>query len=228
MGRVANKVAIVTGVSDPIAARSAQALLEEGARLVFADADAGAAQAACDLAGADAATAIAICKPVADEEAWESTVAAAVERFGRLDVLVNGPPLVMRKSIGDMTLDDLRLLEERNIVEPWLGFKYAIGAMRKGGGGSIVNLSLTLAKEGASDLAGNCATAGGLRVMAQAAALECGQHSDGIRVNSVLISHERPAEPNEVAAAVVYFASEESRFMTAGEITIEADSAGDQ
>ena len=74
------------------------------------------------------------------EAAWAALVSSIVDRFGRLDVLVNGPPDLLVKPIRDMTLDDLRVLEEANIVAPWLGMKHAVGAMRESGGGSIVNL----------------------------------------------------------------------------------------
>jgi len=222
VGRVAGKVALITGVSDQVAATSAQRLAEEGAKVAFVDADKARAEAALTSSGLDAENGLAFAKPIADEAAWQAAIESTVKAFGSLDILVNGPPLVMKKPIGEMTLEDLRVLEEHNIVEPWLGFKHAIVAMREAGGGSIVNLSLTLAKVGAEGMAGNCATAGGLRVMAQAAALECGQHSDGIRVNSVLMSHEGGSDPKEVASAVVYFASDESRFMTAGEIVIDS------
>jgi NAD(P)-dependent dehydrogenase (short-subunit alcohol dehydrogenase family) len=221
VGRVANKVALVTGVANPVAAASGRALLQEGARVVLADPDPAAAEAALRNIGASAADGLALGKAVADENAWEQAVARATEVFGRLDILVNGPPRVFVKTIDAMTLEDLRFLEEHNIVEPWLGMKHVIPAMRGQGGGAIINLSLALARTGAPGVAGNCATAAGVRVMSQAAAIECGQHSDGIRVNSVLMSHDKSAAPDEVAAAVVYLASDEARFMTAGEIVID-------
>jgi NAD(P)-dependent dehydrogenase (short-subunit alcohol dehydrogenase family) len=71
-------------------------------------------------------------------------------------------------------------------------------------------------------MSANSAAAAGSRVMSQAAALECGQESDGVRVNSILLDHEN-AVPSEVAAAVIYLASDESRFMTAGEIALDGD-----
>lgn len=221
MGRVANKVALVTGVANPVAAASGRALLREGARVVLTDADPAAAEAALRDMGASAADGLALGKAVADEDAWEQTVARAAAAFGRLDILVNGPPRIVGKTIDDMTLDDLRSLEEHNIVEPWLGMKHVIPTMRGQGGGAIINLSLALARAGAPGLAGNCTTAAGVRVMSQAAAIECGQHSDGIRVNSVLLSHDGPVANDEVASAVVYLASDEARFMTAGEIVID-------
>lgn len=221
MGRVADKVALVTGVGLPIAAAAARALADEGARLVVVDVDRDVAERSAAALGLPEARLMSRGHERGTEAAWAALVSSIVDRFGRLDVLVNGPPDLLVKPIRDMTLDDLRALEEANIVAPWLGMKHAVGAMRESGGGSIVNLSLGLARTGASGLSANCATAAGLRVMSQAVALECGQNTDGIRVNTVLVDHVRPPPPAEVAAAVVYLASDESRFMTAGEIALE-------
>lgn len=224
MARVANKVVLLTGAANSVVQMCAQALIDEGARVVMADADATKAEQAASAIVGPTDSIIWLAKDVASEAAWEAAIATTEAKFGGLDVLVNGPPDVLTKSIAEMSLDDLRALEETNVVEPWLGLKHGIAAMRRRGGGSIVNLSLTLARVGAANMSGNCATAAGLRVMAQAAALECGEQSDGVRVNSILVDHQSSV-PAEVAAAVVYLASDESRFMTAGEIALEGDGA---
>lgn len=222
VGRVADKVALVTGVGHPLAAAAASALADEGARLVVVDTEHATAERAAAVTGLPSPRVMSRGHERSSETAWGNLVTSVIDRFGRLDILVNGPPDLLVKPIREMTLSDLRALEEANIVAPWLGMKHATVAMRAGGGGSIVNLSLGLARTGAADLSGNCATAAGLRVMSQAVALECGQNADGIRVNSILVDHARPPAPAEVAAAVVYLASDESRFMTAGEIAFEA------
>lgn len=224
MARVAGKVVLLTRAADGVVQACAQALIDEGAHVALADVDATKAeQAAATLKGATDAV-MSLGKEEATDDGWMQALAAIEMRFGGIDVLVNGPPQILVKSIADMTLEDLRALEETNIVEPWLGLKHGITALRKRGGGSIVNLSLTQARVGTANMSGNCATAAGARVMSQAAALECGEQSDGVRVNSILLDHDASV-PEEVAAAVVYLASDESRFMTAGEIALDGGGA---
>jgi len=224
VARVAGKVVLLTRAADRVVQACAQALIDEGAHVALADTDASKAdQAAATLTGAGDGI-ISLGKEEATDEGWLQALAAIETRFGGVDVLVNGPPQILVKSIADMTLEDLRALEETNVVEPWLGLKHGIPALRKRGGGSIINLSLTLARDGAANMSGNCATAAGSRVMSQAAALECGEQSDGVRVNSILLDHDASV-PEEVAAAVVYLASDESRFMTAGEIALDGAGA---
>ena len=220
MARVANKVVLLTGASGEVVQACAQALIDEGASVALADPDSAKAEQVAGTLPPDRVMWLA--KENAAEAAWEATVAAVEKRFGELDGLVNGLPRVLNKSIADMSIDDLRAIEESNIVEPWLGLKHGIAAMRRRGGGSIINLSLTVARHGAPNMSANCAAAAGLRVMSQAAALECGEKSDGVRVNSILVDHTSVV-PSEVAAAVLYLASDESRFMTAGEIVLNGD-----
>ncbi len=222
MARVADKVVLTTGAGDSVVQACAQALLDEGARVAITDTDPAVAARAAGALNAPPDRVIALGKDEASEAAWEAAIAKVEDGFGGLDVLVNGPPRLLHKPIFEMSLDDLRTIEEANIVEPWLGLKHGIVAMRRRGGGSIINLSLTIARTGAANMSANSAAAAGSRVMSQAAALECGQESDGVRVNSILLDHEN-AVPSEVAAAVIYLASDESRFMTAGEIALDGD-----
>jgi len=222
VGRVADKVALITGVSDPVAQACAQALADEGACIIVVDADPNAAEGAAQATKAASDRLMWGVKQNASEAAWESLIAKIEDQFGKLDALVNAPPVIKRRAISDLSLGDLRAMEESNIVEPWLGLKHGIAAMRRCGGGSIINLSLALARTGAAGFSANCATAAGVRVMSQAAALECGQNADGIRVNSVLFDHRGSPNAAQIAAAVVHLASDESRFMTAGEIAFGA------
>ena len=223
MARVANKVALLTGAGAVIQA-CAQALVDEGASVALTDPDSAKAQQIAGNLRAATDRVMWLAKEDADEAGWETTIAAVEERFGGLDVLVNGEPRIIEKSIADMSISNLRAIEETNIVEPWLGLKHGIAALRRRGGGSIINLSLTVARHGALNMSANCAAAAGVRVMSQAAALECGEKSDGVRVNTILVDHTT-AVPSEVAAAVIYLASDESRFMTAGEIVLDGDAS---
>jgi NAD(P)-dependent dehydrogenase (short-subunit alcohol dehydrogenase family) len=222
VARVANKVVLLTGARAEAVQVCAQALIDEGASVALVDPDGAKSQQIAGTLKAPADRVMWLAKEDANEVAWETVIAAVEEHFGGLDVLVNGPPRVLAKSIADMSIDDLRAIEEANIVEPWLGLKHGIAAMRRRGGGSIINLSLTLARHGAPNMSANCAAAAGLRVMSQAAALECGEKSDGVRVNSILVDHTSVVA-SEVAVAVLYLASDESRFMTAGEIALNGD-----
>ncbi len=199
MGRLAGKTAIVSSADQPFGAACVKMLAGEGAVVVGAGRD--------------------IAHDVADDASWRRVIDAALSDHGRLDILVNAAQAFLEKPLVDTTLEELRHLEDINLLGAWLGVKHGILAMRRSGGGSIVTVSSLLAKVGRPGAAAACAAAGGVRIMTQAAALECGARSDNIRVNTVLTGSS-DTHPDDVARAVLHAVSGEASFMTGSDIVV--------
>lgn len=255
-GRVAGKVALITGAASGIGLACAQALAAEGAKVVLTDIQDEKGQAA---AGAIGEGALYFNHDVTGEEAWIA-VAAGIERaFGRLDVLVNNAGIGIGGSLTDFSLADWRRQQAINVEGVFLGVKHSLPLIRRcGGGGSIINMSSVAGLTGAANMTGYCATKGAVRLFTKAAAMELAP--DGIRVNSVhpgiietpiwdTISETTAGRvggnatasrlldldavtaistplghkgwPEDIAAGVVFLASDESRYMTGSELVID-------
>src|SRR5260221_8413392 len=253
-GRVQGKVALVTGAASGIGRACALLLGKEGATVVVTDIqdDAGKDCAAkIKHAGGDA---VYLRHDVANEEAWVGVITEVKNRFGRLDVLVNNAGIAIAGPITEMSLADWRKQESINLDGVFLGVKHSLPLMRASGGGSIVNISSLAGLKGSANLAGYCATKGGVRLFSKAVALECAQLRDNIRVNSVhpgvietpiwlgiipsvgepganapdldqlsqtFVPVGKKGVPDDIAAGVLYLASDESRYMTGSELVID-------
>jgi NAD(P)-dependent dehydrogenase (short-subunit alcohol dehydrogenase family) len=185
MGRVQGKVALVTGGASGIGRGCALLLGKEGATVVVTDIqdDSGKdTAAAIKRAGSDA---IYLRHDVTNEDAWTKVMGEIKSRFGKLDVLVNNAGIAITGPIVDMTLENWRKQQAINLDGVFLGVKHAIPLMAAGGGGSIVNISSVAGLKGSANLAGYCATKGGVRLFTKAAAMECANANNHIRVNSV-------------------------------------------
>jgi 3alpha(or 20beta)-hydroxysteroid dehydrogenase len=240
MGRLDGKVALITGGARGMGKSHVRHFVAEGARVVFGDVldDRGAAVAA----GLGAQSCRYVHHDVTSESDWAAAAAAAVEGFGRLDVLVNNAGVLKFASIADMPLADFRQILEVNAVGCWLGMKTVIEPMTAAGGGSIINISSIEGFTGAAGLSAYSASKFAIRGMTKAAARELGQF--GIRVNSVhpggvltrmaleaagTFEHldgdaflksmpiGRFAEPVEISRLVAYLASDESSYSTGSE-----------
>ncbi|ACG78999.1 short-chain dehydrogenase/reductase SDR [Phenylobacterium zucineum HLK1] len=181
-GRVEGKIALVTGGASGIGRGCAERLAQEGASVVVTDIqDHLGEEVVRSLGGA----AVYLRHDVTDEDAWISVIGEVKSRFGRLDVLVNNAGIGLGCPVTDMTLADWRKQTAVNLDGVFLGVKHALPLMRAGGGGSIVNISSVAGLSGAPNLAGYCATKGGVRLFTKAVALECAALKDGVRCNSV-------------------------------------------
>lgn len=185
-GRVAGKVALVTGGASGIGRGCAEKLAAEGAFVVVTDIQdpmGGEVVEGIRKAGGRAEY---VRQDVTQEEVWADVVAGIKARQGRLDILVNNAGIGIGGSILEMTLADWRRQTAINLDGVFLGVKHSIPLMRASGdGGSIVNISSVAGLKGSANLAGYCATKGGVRLFTKAVALECANARDGIRVNSV-------------------------------------------
>jgi NAD(P)-dependent dehydrogenase (short-subunit alcohol dehydrogenase family) len=244
--RLRDKVAIVTGAASGLGAATAQLFAREGATVVVADILPDGAAVAEKIA-AGGATAVYHHLDVGDETAWQGLVATVVERFGRIDVLVNNAGL---SGVHDPDLfstaawDRLMTVNAKGV---FLGMKHAIPHMVAQGRGAVVNVSSIAAFAGIAGvhMAYNASKAA-CHLVTKAAAVTYGRQ--GVRVNSVhpgvmppmigtraakpmseadraptyaLIPLGRPAAYEEVAYAILFLASDEASYVSGAELTVD-------
>ena len=181
--RIEGRVAIVTGAASGIGAACAQTFARAGAKVIATDIDAAAGESVARKIVADGGEALFLGQDVTQEARWPQIIAAAETRFGRLDIMVANAGIGLVVPLEEMSLADWRRQQAVNLEGVFLSIRHAIPALRRAGGGSIILMSSVAGLRGAAGLAGYCATKGGVRLLAKAAALEVA--SDNIRVNSV-------------------------------------------
>ena len=251
MARVAGKVAIVTGATSGIGAAAARRLAEEGAAVLVTGRDEGRGQAVADSIAAAGGEARFQPLDVTDEAAWQATVDGVMAAHGRLDILFNNAGITRAEPIAEVSLETWRRIMAVNADGVFLGTRSAIPAMRRSGGGSIVNMSSVLGIVGTAHLAAYTASKGAVRYLTKCVALECARDGSGIRVNSIHPAFvatpmmEETAirmygdaatgarefgkmhpvghvgEPADIANGVVYLASDEAKFVTGTELVID-------
>ena len=168
MGQLDSKVAIVTGGASGIGAACAMTLAREGAKVVVTDLDDAGGQAVADKIGSAGGEAVFLRQDVSLEEGWPGIIDAAEKRFGRLDVMVANAGIGILCRAIEMSLTDWRRQTAVNLDGVFLSVKYAVPAMRRAGGGSIIIMSSVAGLRGSAGLAGYCATKGGVRLFAKA------------------------------------------------------------
>jgi len=233
-GRLAGKVALISGGARGMGASHMRALAAEGAMVVAGDVldDEGAALA--DQLG-DSAHYVHL--DVTDPGEWESAVGSAVERFGRLDVLVNNAGILNYGSLEDFDIAEWNRIIGINLTGVFLGMRAVIKVMAGSGGGSIINISSIDGLNGSPGAAGYVASKWGVRGLTKCAALELA--SRNIRVNSVHpglirtpmihgfpedvfnIPMGRAGDPLEVSKMVAYLASDDSGYSTGAEFVVD-------
>jgi cyclopentanol dehydrogenase len=246
MGKLEGKVALISGGARGQGAAEAHAFTREGARVVFGDVrdDEGKkVEAAIRAEGGDA---VYVHLDVSTEADWRNAVQLTVDRFGKLDILINNAGIVIpRVPIPDRTVEEWDRVMAVNARGVFLGTKHAIPAMRRAGGGSIVNIS-SVAGIGQSlhQEPAYAASKGAVRIFTKVTA---SQHArDGIRCNSVhpgpidtemiraamadpkalerrleRVPMRRMGTVDEVVTAVLYLASDESSYVTGAEFVID-------
>jgi NAD(P)-dependent dehydrogenase (short-subunit alcohol dehydrogenase family) len=246
-GRLAGKVAIVTGGASGIGRATCRLFGCEGATVLVADIDeAGGRNVAGEIARAGGrATFLPL--DVTREADWTATIEQVLREHGRLDVLVNNAGrggLPARVGAEHVALTDWDLIMAANATSVLLGTKHAIPAMRRTGGGAIVNVVSIYALVGSRSGASYHASKGAARALTRATAVQYA--SEGIRINAVFPGfvetgmtaelHARPgvreervsltplgrvAEPEDIAPGILYLASDEASFVTGTELVID-------
>jgi 3(or 17)beta-hydroxysteroid dehydrogenase len=149
--RLAGKIALISGAARGMGAAEARLFAREGARVVFGDvleAEGHAVQAEILAKGGES---VFVRLDVTRESDWEGAVALAVQRFGKLDVLVNNAGIGAAGRVEDTTAGAWDRVMEVNAKGVFLGTRAVIPAMRRAGGGSIVNISSQLGLVGMDD-----------------------------------------------------------------------------
>jgi NAD(P)-dependent dehydrogenase (short-subunit alcohol dehydrogenase family) len=245
------KVVLVTGGASGIGLACGEAFAARGAKVVLADIrEAPAASEGGAPAQRSASRVRRVNLDVCSEEQWTRTIADILAQEGRLDVLVNAAGILLKASVEDTSLEQFRRVQAVNVEGVFLGCKAAIGAMRDRGGGVIVNLSSIAGMRGVAKLAAYNASKGAVRLLTKSVALHCAEKGYGIRCVSVHPSYidtpmvrreleaspdpermraifervsplNRMGRPEEVAAVVLFVASDEASFINGAEIPVD-------
>jgi NAD(P)-dependent dehydrogenase (short-subunit alcohol dehydrogenase family) len=250
MGRVANKVALVTGAAQGLGAAIASLLAREGAKVALTDVNAAGVEERARLINDQySGSAFALEHDVTDEPAWIHTLGEVRSHFGALHILVNNAGIGAVASIEDETFENWRRVHAVDLDSVFLGSKHAIALIAQSGGGSIVNISSISGVIAGHNLAAYNSAKAAVRHLSKSIALHCARARNGVRCNSVhpafidtpildrmaaggdrsaaldklarQIPLGRVGQPDDVAYAVLYLASDESAFVTGSEIRID-------
>jgi len=246
--KLSGKVAIVTGAGSGIGKASASLFAEEGARVVVVDWNRETGSETSAAINSNGHSAVFCHADVSKAPDVENMINTAVTEFGRLDVLFNNAAIQIMAKLADTKEEDWDRIHSVNLKGVFLGCKYAIPAMIRSGGGSIVNMSSALGFVGDPDLAAYGAAKGGVIALTKTGAIAYGP--DKVRVNCICpgdvntpllqdffnsfpnpeamrqevyvkYALRRIAEPREIAQAAAFLGSDESSFMTGSVLVID-------
>jgi NAD(P)-dependent dehydrogenase (short-subunit alcohol dehydrogenase family) len=246
MHELKDKVAIVTGGSSGIGRAAAELFAVEGAIVVVADVGDSDGQRVSDELAREGHTAMFAHTDVSKEADMQALMTLALSQYGRLDVLFNNAGIEGDQALtADATLENWDRVIAINLKGVFLGMKYGIQAMLRGGGGSIVNNASVAGLVGFAGIPAYCASKGGVVQLTRTAALEYA--TQGIRVNclcpgvidtpmvqrftqnspeaaaqfTMMEPVGRMGRPREVAELALFLASDRSSFVTGAVIPVD-------
>jgi 3-oxoacyl-[acyl-carrier protein] reductase/7-alpha-hydroxysteroid dehydrogenase len=243
--RLENKVAIITGASRGIGFAIAEAFVREGAKVAVCGSRLSSAEKAVSILREKypQAEMLPIGVNVNDTEEIKGMVSAVVDRWGRIDALVNNAGVTSTKSILEMTDEDFTSVIDINLVGPFKIIREVAKVMKDNGGGSIINTSSMVGSYGGKMQTAYSSSKFGINGLTKSCAKELGQYN--IRVNAVapgavatdmakeftsdkmrqflamMTPLGRMAEPDELAGAYVYLASDEATFTTGTIVNVD-------
>ena len=242
--RVKGKVALITGGASGVDRASALLLAREGARVVISDIDVISGRALAEEIGPQG---LFIEQDAASEADWTRVIQTIGEHYGQLDILFNNAGILLKGDIENTSLSDWQRVQRINSDSVFLGCRAAIGLMKQGGG-SIINMSSIAGVAGRDDYAAYSASKGAVAALSRTVAVMCRRRKYRIRCNSLhpdgiltpmttatlppgldpwslTIDADpmgRMCLPEDVAASVLFLASDESRAINGIELRIDS------
>ena len=250
-GRVADKVAIITGGASGIGRAAAVLLAEQGAKVVVADLDEQGARETVEMITASGGIALSQRLDVTLETDWEQCVALVEKEFARLDILINSAGISFAAPVAEMTLAEWRHVMAVNLDGVFLGTRAAIRAMQREKRGSIINVASASGIKVSASASAYCASKAAVIHFSKTAALECAHNGENIRINAIVpagvktpmwskmalwsemegselwnapadaVPLKRFAEPEEIAQAILFLAADESSYVTGSALVID-------
>ena len=247
MGRLQNKVAIITGGSKGLGEANARLFVSEGATVIITDIDEDNGHKVAKDIGPKA---IFYKQDVRDEDGWKSLIAQVIKDHGKLDILVNNAGVVEAGTVENQKTEDYRFVMAVSADGTFFGSKYAIAAMKETGGGSIINMASIASIQGAPNVLAYSAAKGAVEAMTRTIAAHCAVNKYGIRCNSIhpsaimtpmvqgirekiskanipnakeskVVEGNKIGDPIDIANTVLFLASDESRFINGAQIRVD-------
>ena len=246
-GKIALITAAATGVKGELmgfGGASARLFALEGAKLVLTDINEAMGEKTAAQIRDDGGEAIFFRLDVTSEEDWANAIQTTIETYGGLDILVNNAGMRGSDTLAQTSVEDWDRMMDVHAKGAFLGTKYGAAEMKKGGGGSIINVSSMAGLVGSSGATSYHAAKGAIRLLTKAVAVQLAD--DGIRVNSVhpgyavtpmtrqlfqdpsaarwrleRVPMGRFATADEIAYGILYLASDESSYVTGAELVID-------
>jgi NAD(P)-dependent dehydrogenase (short-subunit alcohol dehydrogenase family) len=244
--RLPGKVALITGARSGIGLATARLFASEGASVVLADITNAQDEAAAISGASGRAEAVSV--DVSDSLGVQQLVDHVLERFDRLDILVNNAGIELAKRVTETTETEWDRLMSVNLKGVFLCSRAAILAMRRSGGGSIVNVASELGIVGGSEIAAYCASKGAVVQLTKAMAVD--HAAENIRVNCVcpgpvatpllqsiiaaapdpfaeeqnirsMTLFKRVGKPEEIGRVILFVASDEASYMTGSVVVVD-------
>jgi NAD(P)-dependent dehydrogenase (short-subunit alcohol dehydrogenase family) len=236
--KMMGKVALISGGSGPKGLASAKLLVREGAHVVISDVKEEAGRSHAESLG-DAAEFILL--DVTNEDAWAAALCQIRDKHGRIDLLINNARTYTRNpDLSTFTLESWRAHTAVNLDGAFLGIKHCLPLMREIGGGVIINVVSLDAVAPFAPFPAYSASQAGLFNLTKTTAVNCARARANIRVNAVvcgmsanspvdgimdaaqrLIPLGRPAYAEDIAEAVLWLASDDSRYVTGSSVTLD-------
>ena len=250
MGRVQEKVAIITGAASGLGFAAARKLLEEGAKVILTDVNREVLDSMSErLSNFSKSQFQAIFHDVTQEESWIELINQTETDLGKINILVNSAGISLGADVVSTDFDIWKKVHQVNLDSVFLGCKYAVPVMGKYGHGSIINISSISGIVAGWNTAAYNSSKAGVRLLSKSVALFCAKKGYEVRCNSIhpafvntpildpikqafgadeavaKLSRQIPmnkiGDTDDVSYAILYLASDESKFMTGTEIVLD-------